>query len=533
MEIESVLHRVMVSVERYPDRTALEIGERECTYSELWSVAGTIAEGISQTKGKKNTPVALFASRSFATYAGILGILLAGRAYLPMNLRFPISRAVRMLQLSGCDTVLISDEFKEYFRRIDVNVPDRFQVIQVKDNGGTPVSEMRISMHKTLAAPGEKLSTGDRLPSLPRSFSETAYLLFTSGTTGEPKGIPVGHTNLNAYLDYISTIYDIGPNDRCSQAFDTTFDPSVHDIFVCFSAGSCLCPLSINDLLLPNHFITKKRLTVWYSVPSIALRMKQVRMLKPASFPLLRYSFFSGEALPDHLAADWKKAANRSKIVNYYGPTEVTINITEYEWIGEESSALAVNGVVPIGKVYPTHRYAVVGDSLEEVQRGKSGELLVSGPQVTSGYLNRPEKTAENYIRMADDDVIWYRTGDRVIELEDGTLQFLGRIDHQIQIRGFRVEATEVESVLRRVPGVVEAIVLPIEENGGVVSGLHAFLLSHDDGELREEAMRYCLDQMPEYMVPKRFTILDKYPVTVNGKIDRKQLSKMENESDI
>lgn len=251
-------------------------------------------------------------------------------------------------------------------------------------------------------------------------------------------------------------------------------------------------------------------------------------MLKPNSFPLLRYSIFSGEGLPDHIAASWKAAAPRSRIVNYYGPTEVTINITEHEWEAETSPVIAVNGIAPIGKVFPTHRYRIVNEQLHTLQRGEKGELLVAGPQVTIGYLNNPERTALNYTNIDGEEGVWYRTGDLVRELDDGTLQFFGRIDHQVQIRGFRVEIGEVESLLRHVEGVTEAIVLPLEDSDGMVYGLHAFLLAAAADTLKDAALRLCRDRLPEYMVPTRLTVLAQFPTTTSGKIDRKQLLALE-----
>lgn len=511
----SVVERIALSVERFPHRPALELGEQQWSYSELWNAAASIATAINNADRSSNSPVVLFASRSFATYAGILGILRAGRAYVPMNLKFPVARAQRIIHIVGATTAVVSAEFSDYYQQVNRESGHRMNAIIVGDG-----SDKQKYADDAVA--------GDALILLNDNPAKQAYILFTSGTTGEPKGIPVSHNNLAAYLAYIASVYDIGAEDRCSQAFDTTFDPSVHDIFVCWSSGACLCPLNTDDLLIPNNFIIKKNLTVWYSVPSIPLRMKQVRMLKPGVFPNLRWSFFSGEALPDHIAAAWKMAAPNSKIVNYYGPTEVTINITEHEWDSERSPGLAAHGIVPIGKVYPTHRYLIIDHLGEPVQQGNEGELIVSGAQVTEGYLNSPERTSENYIRRGSEEELWYRTGDRVIELHDGTLQFLGRIDHQIQIRGFRVEAGEVEATIRQVEGVVEAVVLPITDADGMVQGLRAFIVIGNEPNVVQRSLQRCRSVLPEYMVPSQILVLDQFPMNDNGKIDRKKLSIME-----
>lgn len=514
----TIIHRVAAIVLQYPDRPALEIDSTQWSYRELWRAAGEIARVIESREGTRRTPVAIFASRSFVTYVGILGILRSGRPYLPINLKFPVSRTSRMLDLAQSGTAIVSEEFEEYVRKM-------------LDDHATQLSLIDVEILAPLceeAGAGDEASDSMERSMLFEEHSTEAYFLFTSGTTGEPKGIPVTHANLEAYIEFIRGEYDLGPDDRISQAFDTTFDPSVHDMFVCWSAGACLCPLSPNDLLLPNRFINRKKLTVWSSVPSIALRMKQVRMLKPNSLPTLRYTLFTGEGLPDHVAESWSQAAPNSVIVNGYGPTEITINISRHEWKASSSPALAVNGIVPIGKIFSTHRFRIVDEHLHPLKWGARGELLVSGPQVTNGYLKDADRTKHSFVKIEGEVGIWYRTGDLVNELEDGTLQYLGRIDHQVQIRGYRVEIAEVESFLRSMDAVTETVVLPLQDSTGMVHGLHAFLLSSAGTTLQGEALHLCREHLPEYMVPTRFTVLAQFPITPSGKIDRKQLLVME-----
>jgi len=503
-------------VHKHPERPALSIGQRTWSYRELWASAKWVANEIVSTKLASADPVAVFAARSFPTYASILGILDAGHKSLPINAKYPLDRVRKLLQISGCTVALcdkgfvsqLGEELDALFhelgiRRIDVSGVDKIMELQSE----TP----RTAEHHEYA---------DRIEPV------DAYLLFTSGTTGDPKGIVISHQNLLKYVNFVAKKYPLTPDDRCSQAFDTTFDPSAHDMFVTWTSGACLCVLGGNDLLLPNEFIKRNKLTVWYSVPSIALRMKQRGMLKSGSLPLLRYSIFSGEALPDHIASAWQLAAPNSRLINYYGPTEVTINITDYEWNAGLSSKNARNGIVPIGKVFNTHDYRVVDETLNQVPTGEVGELIITGPQVSKGYLNNPEKTKENFITIQGKDEIWYRTGDLVAELPDNTIQYIGRSDHQMKIRGYRVELGEIEEVLRQVKGVTEAVVLPVISQTGVADAVVAFVLAEERAQIERTAINTCRKVLPEYMVPAKVVVITAFPLSPTGKIDRNELQR-------
>ncbi|MBE0644917.1 MAG: amino acid adenylation domain-containing protein [Bacteroidetes bacterium] len=517
-----MLERIVQTVEQHGLRPALEVGDAQWTYRELWNAAATVAKTVREADLAADVPVTLFSARQMETYAALLGTLISGHPYLPVNLKFPAGRVARIVDTAESSIYVVSREFVSLFRVFMDGHNGEVYVITFEQSVADEVRQLENVTVTVLDL--TPVTKQDASLLLPVDFSRFVYILFTSGTTGEPKGIPISHGNLNAYLDHILTSYDIKPEDRCSQAFDITFDPSVHDIFVTWSAGACLCPLSQADLLLPNRFITSRRLTVWYSVPSIALRMKQVRMLKEGAFPLLRYSIFSGEALPAHVAESWQAAAPSSIVVNYYGPTEVTINVTEHCWDPQKSPSIVRNGVVPIGTVFPNSFYRVVASSGDACPPGIEGELLVGGPQVSEGYLRDPERSELQFVlHSGDSQVRWYRTGDRVIELVDGTLLFLGRVDHQVQIRGYRVEPAEVEEVLRLNRNVVEAVVLPLVDEGGLAVGLRAWVIAGGDTRTAD-LLRECKNKLPVYMVPDRVVLVPSFPLTVNGKIDRTKL---------
>jgi amino acid adenylation domain-containing protein len=354
-----------------------------------------------------------------------------------------------------------------------------------------------------------------------------AYLLFTSGSTGEPKGVPISHANVRAYIRHICDRFQVNEHDRFSQMFDLTFDLSVHDMFVCWERGACLYSVPETSLMAPAKFVKDHCLTMWFSVPSAIGLMAKMGMLKPRVFPSLRVSLFCGEPLPSVYASAWQEAAPNSVIENLYGPTETTIAITSYRWDPESSPSACVNGIVPIGWVFDGQQACVIDHERNPVPIGERGELCLSGSQVTRGYWENPRKTAEQLVRLRSfGERVWYRTGDLVRQDQSGCFYYLGRIDHQVKIRGYRVELQEVEFVLRKASGSgqVAAVAWPVRE--GIAEGIVAFI----GGRLQCDAnaiVRYCREALPDYMVPRQIHVLDALPLNENGKLDRFKLIKM------
>jgi non-ribosomal peptide synthetase component F len=238
---------------------------------------------------------------------------------------------------------------------------------------------------------------GPRDPVVDRS--DTAYLLFTSGSTGVPKGVAVSQSNAVAYMEYAAKRFGMHSGDRCSQNFDLTFDLSVHDLFTCWDAGQRWFPTP-SRRSRPATLVDEQRLTCWFSVPSVAMFASKLGLLEPGAFPTLRWSLFCGEALSASLAEAWQQAANNSVLENLYGPTEATIAITYYRWDSETSPAECVRGLVPIGWPFDGQQVCAVNEDLTPVPVGESGELCLGGSQVTRGYLNDPEKTAKSFVRL-------------------------------------------------------------------------------------------------------------------------------------
>jgi amino acid adenylation domain-containing protein len=488
-----------------PGRPALAVAGEELPYGELALRAERVAAAIAAAASSNEPPLtAVFGSRSASVFAGILGALWAGNGYVPLNPSFPLDRCREMLLRSGARTLVVDGEREASVAELLAGVADPPTVIAA-DSVATQAVE-------------------PFAPVAPRASGEaTAYLLFTSGSTGRPKGVGVAQRNVVAFLDAIAERYDFGPEDRFSQTFDLTFDLSVFDMFVAWSSGACLCCPSAAQLLSPARFIRDSELSVWFSVPSLGAMMRKLRMLKPASYPSLRWSLFCGEPLPAELAQAWADAAPGSTVENLYGPTEATIACTVQRF-DPDARDNEVNGIVSIGTPLGETRTVVADEKLREVEPGGDGELLLCGPQVTPGYWGDVEKTAAAFVHPPGAEEVHYKTGDRVRRPEepDQPLVYLGRLDHQIKVLGHRVELGEIDAALRDATGIDAAIAVgwPLTESGA--GGIAAFIGDPDVdvAALREElAVR-----LPDYMVPRRFELLSELPLNANGKYDRKAM---------
>jgi amino acid adenylation domain-containing protein len=510
------------SADESPDRPALEVEGRTLTYEELADRARTIGATLlehARDAGPRLT--AVLAHRSATAFAGVLGAVMRGHAYVPLNPAFPPARNRTMLERSGCEAVVVDAAATSQVTSLVAGL-DRELLLVLPDAVDVEPFASEWPGHRVVGA--RELSGGGPLQPLPVRPSDPAYLLFTSGSTGTPKGVAVTHANVRSFLDAVLRRYDFTHNDRFSQTFDLTFDLSVFDMFAAWEKGACVCCPNEKSLLNPSEFIRESGLTVWFSVPSIAVFMKRLRVLKPDLFPTLRWSLFCGEALPAEVAREWSDAAPNSAVENLYGPTEATIACTAYRWDAARSLEEFELGIVPIGHPFAEMSTFVADHDLSEVQPGDAGELLLSGPQVVPGYWRDEEATDRAFVSASGRT--FYRTGDRVRRpAGDGPLRYLGRLDHQIKVLGHRVELGEVEAAIREEAGLDAVVAVGWPRSSAGAAGIIAFLAGKavDIDAVRSGLAR----RLPSYMVPRELRLLPDLPVNVNGKWDRGALIRL------
>ncbi len=482
------------------------------TYAEMADRAARIAGSVGDTPR-----VAILAGRSPTAYAGVLGTLIAGAAYVPLNTAYPADRNRVILERSGAGAVIAD---RDGLTQLPAILTDAVPATLVVADDATDPAGSIDARHPIVNVQDGPVA---RAPRTTVDRDALAYLMFTSGSTGVPKGVAVSHANVRALVSRLAARYELTSADCLSQMFDLTFDLSVFDQFVTWEAGACLVCPSRADLLNPAGFIRKHGLTVWFSVPSVAMFMRRLGGLAPGSFPSLRWTLFCGEPLPVELAEAWSAAAPGSTLENLYGPTEVTVACTVYRWRGDASRSECMHGIVPIGEPFPGLDLMLVDPSLHEVPAGGRGELIVSGDQVALGYWNDQERTELAFVTPPGASKTHYRTGDLVTRpTADAPLCYLGRLDHQVKILGHRVELLEIEAVLRAACGrdSVAVVAWPRTESGA--AGVVAFVAG---GRVDAAGVREALaSRLPAFMVPRQIRELPELPLNPNGKIDRRAL---------
>lgn len=508
----TLYNRFLDSARRHPDNTAIEVTTYSLTYAELRAAAERLSAAMVETLGHAPTRVGLLTSRSLAGYVGYLAAQRLGAVCVPLNAAAPAVRNVSIARDAGFDLTVVDDSAGEGLAEYR------------HDHAGALLDLTGERIADFLAA------TRDcRIPDVvPRGPDDTAYLIFTSGTTGKPKGVVATQTNVDAFLDEAIDIHRLTPDSRVSQTFELSFDGSVLEVWGAWTAGATVCVPQRGEVFTPVKFVRAKRLTHWMSVPSLISFATRLRALAPGSMPTLVGTMFGGEAMTLEQARAWMAAAPNTYLRNCYGPTETTVTISGYEIPPGGTPPVTSNGTIPIGNVYASLDSVLLDADLLPADEG---ELCVRGRQRFAGYLDPAENAGRfvtfdgvrGHVYTGDGPLTkdhWYRTGDRVRRV-DGTLLHLGRFDLQVKVRGNRVELGEIESVLRRRPGVAEVVVVPVRADDGEID-LHAVYTGDDVDDTEFASL---VETLPPYMRPRGFHHHDEIPLTTVGKVDRRLLA--------
>jgi len=491
-------------VEKYPHKIAVRWRDNELTYDQLNRSANRIANFLRTSAFvQPGDPVALILNRGHHTLAAIVGVLKSGGCYVPIDPKYPIDRILYVLKDSGARVMICDEDLYPEITDLNVSIFNigKNTVINDQIDDGNPIYVNRTS--------------------------DAAYVIYTSGSTGQPKGVVIEHHSVLNLLFNKATPFNFNEKDVWSLFHSYSFDFSVWEIFGCLLFGGKLVVIPedvARDAFSLLRLISAEGVTIFNQTPSMFRNVLLAAQAQDHAHPLsMRYLIFGGEALYPALLSDWCQRYPSLKVVNMYGITEGTVHVTHRLLTPADFLS---SGRSVIGQALPGYACYVVNSHLQIMPPGTIGELAVSGNGLARKYLNKEQLTNERFVpnQFLKGERL-YLTGDLAMSLPNGDLIYFGRRDRQVKIRGYRIELEEIEFQINRHSQVRSALVQMRAAGDGSI--LEAYVVANTDNanQLTTELKSQLLATLPEYMVPSKFTVLDKFPVNFSGKIDLDALS--------
>ncbi len=475
---------------RFPHRNAFCIEDIYYTYEEL---AVKVAS-IKQLLGKypDEVRIGIQVRNDIESYASLIAIMFLGKTYIPINPNHPIDRIESIIQQSGLNIVLAKP-------------------------GNQAYPGVMFLDYTTIY---EGISTTFEIPEFDQN--NNAYILFTSGSTGLPKGVQISFHNLiSLYNASVALGYKMDETDRFLQMADLTFDLSVFSYIVPLCIGACICTVSDVGIKFTNVYkvLETQNVTFAVMVPSVLNHLRQ--FLPEITLPHIRHSLFCGEALYKDITTEWLRCLPNGSVENVYGPTEATVFCLANDSITSTSNVVTNNEILAIGKPMQNMDAILVDENLNEVPDGEKGEICLSGDQLTRGYLDEERNKVAffNYNNKR-----FYRTGDVAYKNENGVFLYAGRIDHQVKIQGYRIELNEIEFHLRRIIGGAGVVAL-VTKGANDLNQIE--VVFEDKNTNIEHIFEELKTKIPHYMMPVAAHIISPLPLNANGKTDRKALEKI------
>jgi D-alanine--poly(phosphoribitol) ligase subunit 1 len=468
-----------------PNRLAHVSGGRTLTYGELLERSDALGAQLVQSLPDDGSPVVVLGHKEPEMLIAFLGAVKAGHPYVPVDNALPPQRVERIVATAGARLTLTPAS-----------------VVELSARGGSPA--------KRRLAP-----------------EDPYYILFTSGTTGEPKGVVITYGCVANFLEWVLKHQDFQEQKETflNQVL-YSFDVSVMDSYLALLNGGTVWSITrddIGDLKPLFKSLAASGVTIWVSTPSFAAMCLVERSFRASMLPRLRRFFVAGEVLAPELVAQLLDRFPGTEVWNAYGPTEATVIVT---WVNVDRDLLGRNSPLPIGHPMAGNRILILDEGGRPVAPGERGEIVIAGPSVSPGYLGRPDLTARSFFEH--DGLRAYHTGDWG-RVRDGLVFYEGRRDTQVKLHGYRVELGDVETHLRALPGLLDAAVLPVMK-GGRPESLAAFVTlaerpAGSDFELSLMLRSRLAERLPAYMIPHRFRFLEIFPMNANGKVDRRALA--------
>lgn len=485
-------------VNKYRDSIALHCDNKVYTYKELNEKADLFVKYFISIKLNQGDVVSIASSKRFEDFAVMIACLKLGVAYVNLDIDNPADRISSIIKTSNPKIIIGQLDIEVIENNIPIinydEIDDNYDYIKYVENNFD----------------GETI----------------AYIMFTSGSTGNPKGVAITHQNIIHFIYWIKNTYNINTYDNFANISPMYFDNSVFDFYGSLFNGASITPIKKELLTQPDllvQYIDNKKCTIWFSVPSMLMYLTTMRVLEKNTLTHIRIFTFGGEGYPKtELYKLYNIYSERAKFINVYGPTECTCICSSY--IITDTDFIYKNELPPLGKINQNFSYIIVDDNFNEASRG---ELCLLGPNVGKGYYNDPVKTSESFVEFINSSHYkknMYKTGD-LVEYKNGLLYFIGRKDNQIKHLGYRVELEEIEVALYSLGYILECAVIYVRKNinYGKIIGYVVLQQMTDSNSIKKQLK----DKLPNYMIPSNIHILDKLPKNKNGKIDKKQLKEL------
>jgi len=521
-------HLLSHGAARHPDKVAIEFQDEKITYAELEIESNKLTHFLAKKGIKRGDRVGIHLNRSINSIIAAFGILKSGAIYVPLDPLSPISRIGQIINKCGIVLVLTTNEKLTKIESLISENPllDAVIVMNKADSGCTHLGSARLYYW-----PDIRKSVDDGAVCVNTIETDLAYILFTSGSTGTPKGVMVSHLNSLTFINSAYHFFQIRPDDRFSNICPLHFDMSVFDLFVAFKAGATvvIIPEVITSFPVKlAEVIAEKKISVWNSVPSALSLLATYKNLDCHDLSSLRLILFAGETFPLKYLRRLQESVPGARYCNMYGQTEA--NSSTYFWVeGPLSDARAS---LPIGRPLPNFEvFALDDDGKQVLMPGHVGELYVRSSTVALGYWGDVDKTETVFVKNPLNPSLnerVYKTGDLVHLDSDGNYVFVGRKDHMIKSRGYRIEIGEIETVLCNHPEIKNAVAFPIPDEL-IGNRIGSIIVPLTSGKISEvDILKYCSEKLPKYMVPDVVCFRDFLPTTSSGKIDRKVLAELD-----